>query len=94
MNILTLVHINGIVNRYQIVNNLNDISNKTQTQLIWNGQIHCTIIGLNQEPLNYNEQNKWLIKNYRAIYLDNIMIVKSGKVWPRLTFTEKLRSLF
>jgi len=84
MNILTLVHKNGVVNQVQIVNDLEDEENKTQTQLIWNGQIHCTVVGLNNKPsVHNNMQNIWRIDDYRAIYLNGIMVVKHGKVWPR-----------
>jgi len=82
MNILTAVYDSGVVNQYQIVNDIDDQENKTQTQLIWNGQIHCIVVGLNENPTTYNTENKWMIKHYRAIYLNGIMIVKNGNVWP------------
>ncbi len=82
MNLLTTIHNNGIVNRVQIVDNVNQPDNKTQTQLIWNGQIHCIVVGLNTDAAVYNEANVWLIKDFRAIYLDGIMIVKDGRVFP------------
>lgn len=84
MNTLTTVHKNGIVSRYQIVNDVSDPGNKTQTQLIWNDEIHCIVIRLNTDPVIHDDkQNVWSICDYRAIYLDNILIVKGGKVWPR-----------
>ena len=79
MNILTTVHNNGIVNQCQIIHDLDDPDNKTQVQLIWNGEIHATHIGLNSEPGPHGGK----IKNYRAIYLDGIMVVKNGKPYPR-----------
>jgi hypothetical protein len=79
MNILTTVYRNGIVNQVQIVEDLDDQDNKTHTQLIWNGQIRAMVVGLNREP----SEHGGTIKNYKAIYLNGIMIVKHGKVWPR-----------
>lgn len=83
MNILTCVHNNGIVNQYQIVEDLDDQENKTQIQVIWNGEVHCTVVGLNSFPVQHSSTaNRWLIKNYRAIYLNGILIAKDGKVYP------------
>jgi len=91
MNFLTTVHNNGIVNRFQIVNNLEEPENKTQIQLIWNGQIHCTVIGWNSYPVLHSQrQNIWWIKDYRAIYLDSIQIVKHGKIWPRRKLLDRI----
>lgn len=93
MNLLTLVHKSGIVNQFQIVNDLEDTENKTQVQLIWNRQIHCTVIGLNQDPDVHNEQqNTWHIKDYRAVYLNGIQVVKHGKVWPRRKLLDRILS--
>lgn len=84
MNTLTTVHNNGIVNRVQIVEAVDDQGNKTQVQLIWNGLIQCTVVGQNEEPIVHGAHaNKWSIRDFRAIYLDGIMIVKRGRVWPR-----------
>lgn len=84
MNILTTVHKNGIVNQVQIVSDDEDRQNKTLVQLIWNDEIHGTVVGLNKEPVTHsNCSNRWLIKDYRAVYINGIMIVKNGKVWPR-----------
>ena len=84
MNTLICVHKNGIINQYQIIGDANELDNNTLAQVVWNGQIHGTIVGLNKDPVRHSAlQNTWLIKNYRAIYLNGIMIVKGGKVWPR-----------
>lgn len=79
MNLLTTVYNNGIVNQVQITNDLDDLDNQTLVQLIWNGKIQAIVVGLNHEPHEYGGD----IKNYRAIYLNGIMIVKHGEVWPR-----------
>jgi hypothetical protein len=84
MNLITLVHKNGIVNQFKITDNEKMPENDTLVQVIWNGQIHGTIVGLNEEPTKHSDfANTWLIKDYRAIYLNGVMIVKGGKVWPR-----------
>jgi hypothetical protein len=79
MNLLTTVYRNGIVNQTQIVGDVDDPENRTLIQLIWNGKIQATDIGLNSKPSDHSGT----IEDYRAIYLNGIMIVKSGKVFPR-----------
>lgn len=83
MNLLTTVHNNGIVTVYQIAMNQHDAHNRTQVQLIWNEEIHCTIIGLNSEPDVHDHKSIWSIRKYRAIYINGIMIVQHGRVWPK-----------
>lgn len=84
MNILTLVHLNGIVNQYQVIQDLDDPDNLTLCQFIWNDMINCYVVGLNKEPIEHAPgKNTFHIKDYRAIYLNGIMIVKNGKVYPK-----------
>lgn len=93
MNLLVTVHKNGVVNQFQIVENTRALADKTQVQLIWNDQIHCTIIGQNYTTTVHDTKNRWLIKHYRAIYLNGIQIVKHGKVWPRQRFLDRIKAL-
>ncbi len=84
MNLLTTVNNNGIVSNFQIHDKSFDPENPTMIQLIWCDMIRCTCMGVNNEPVTYSSvSNTWYIKNYRAIYLNGIMIVKHGEVWPR-----------
>lgn len=83
-NLLMIVHKNGIVNQYQILGDIDKPENDTLVQVLWNGQIHGIIVGLNSEPTSHSDfSNTWLIKDTRAVYLNGVMIAKHGKAWPR-----------
>ena len=83
MNRLTMVHKNGIVNDYEI-SPVDSLSNNNLVQLIWNDKINFKIKGLNcKGSVIENPSSNANISNYRAIYLNGIMIVKNGKVYPK-----------
>jgi len=79
MNLLTTVHNNGIVNQYQIVSECDDLENDTLVQIVWNNKFQGYILGLNPSP----QKLQGSIKKYRAAYLNGVMIVKDGEVYPR-----------
>ena len=99
MNKLTLVHNNGIVNVFQVSDycelDLDDenkmkikgcsspeklnINNQTLNQIIWNNELKVVTYGLNNEASEIVSN----IKSYRAIYINGILIVKNGKVYPK-----------
>lgn len=91
MNTLITVHKNGIVNQFQISNTINDANtgqeNKNQEQVIWNGEFKAITFGVNEEP----SELKGEIKDFRAIYLDGVLIVKNGNVYPDLTIYQKIK---
>lgn len=82
MNDILMVYKNGIINQYQISNG--DDNSKTLCQVVWNGMLQGTIHGMNREPTEHHAtKNTWYIKDYRAIYLNGVMIVKDGEVYPK-----------
>jgi len=78
MNTLLMVHNNGVVNQYEVVSD-----NDTLPQIIWNGHLHCTLREAGGKEHTYGTHSQWSIKLFRAIYLNGVMIVKHGKVYPR-----------
>jgi len=70
-HIVTMVHKNGIVN---VVKHYAD-----GVQIIWRGNLNL----VSKTALDHDCVEKVDIKNFRAIYVDGVLVVKNGKVWPR-----------
>lgn len=88
MNTLTTIHNNGIVNQCEITHHPNNKEDKNLTQVIWNGELRYHTIGLN------SVEDECLVstpvENFRVVYLNGVMIVKNGKVWPRPTLFKRI----
>ncbi len=73
-HIVTTVYKNGIVN---VIKHYGD-----GIQIVWNGYLQL----VSKTAFDHNTVEKCDIKNYRAIYVDGVMVVKNGRVWPRKWF--------
>ena len=79
MNRITLVTKTGIVNDYEIL----DGDNGTNLiQLMWNGEIRCTIKGLNPKSTLGFKSIKMdsHIRIYQSVYLNGIQLVRNGRM--------------
>ena len=73
-HIITTVHNNGIVN---VQGHYDD-----GIQIIWNNQLNL----VSKTAKKYEAFERCDIRKFRAIYVDGVMVVKNGKVWPRKSF--------
>ncbi len=71
---VTTVHKNNIVN---VIKHHGD-----GVQIIWRGTLNL----VSETALRHDTVEKCDIKNFKAIYVDGVMVVKNGKVWPRSWF--------
>jgi hypothetical protein len=96
MNLLTLVHKNGIVNQFQIKDSTEfSGANLTLIQLIWNNKINYKIVGLNENELEEQcGETTSNIKDYRAVYLNGVLIVKNGNVYPKNSIIDSIVNWF